>query len=1316
MPRIFISHSSRDNQIAAEIKTWLDSRGFDNVFLDIDKHAGIPPGKNWEQELYRGIDSAQAVILLVTPNWHASKWCFVEFAQARALGKPIFPVIIAPGGERFIAPDIQQLDLQLDREGGLDRLAAELTRIALDAQAGFEWSSRRPPYPGLLSFEKEDAAVFFGRDDDIRRVIERLNARRVQGTIKLVALLGASGSGKSSVIRAGLLPRLEHDTQSWIALPPFRPRRDPISEFARAASDALGTPEEWRVWRERFVSLSKEGQVRDLADALRVRAGAREAQILVTIDQGEELFSVTEAELRKPFFELLRHLTAEHEPFIVLMALRSDYLGPLQETTLNLPFDELSLGPFPLSRVRQIIEGPARVAGLRVEDGLVESALADMGTDDALPLLAFTLRELYDRLDRNSSRELSLAHYRMLGDPASGLNPLENAVRKRADQVVDDLRLSDAALGALREAFVGSMVRVDEEGQYMRRPASWDDLPTPALPVLEKLADARLLIIRTDAGAKTVEAAHEALLRKWPRLRAWLDAERDFLVGKAQLRYATEDWQHAAANDKDQALLRGLPLIRARQWLNDHARALTAEEKEYIEKSIVQDEAETTRKARRRQMAWGGAAIVVLLAGAILFLVREQQAAGIRAESTALAIQARSSLATDPIRAAAWSAEATGKHSSAEALSILLESVIALSPHLLKALNVSDLRPAVVAWAADSSGVAVGGEGKVVRWQLGRPKSVMETTIAYEGGRNGARSPTLALSWSDGVTGVFANGETTHLRESSQGTVTASALPMEQVAKASIGMGGRRLLIASASDPDIKLFDCMDVSAAGKPACTGRSVASVYATALALDDHGALAAIGSAEGALKIVAFGRSQSEEPVELDDQSRIVALAWTRDSSRLAVGTVSGRALVFDRHGRMLIEAVRGADSVTAVAWDPSGTRLASACGSFSICLWRLSATDAADGSLQFQSRLIGHKGLIRALDWSPDGRMIASVAEDGTVRIWSVDMLDRTSFSLDAGDDVALTDLDVSHDGQWLAAGDARGRVHFWSLSRLQPEAPLDNGQDTEIKQLAWSPRGPTLAIGDTAGEIAIRNWPDGRKPKTIHAAGPIEALRWLPGGAAIVTAGALDGSIITQSIDSDQSQGFDQKHPDAVVGLAIDRDGKRLLSADTLGNLWDWDLSTRKRSGAFASSGASRDTVAISHDGRRAVVAGNDGDVVIYQLDSSQAQPIRCHSGSRQLDGAVFAPDDALVAAVSAEGILHLWSLSERCEILASASLSNFVGRAFRSGPAGMALRRRLILVPTLSALAITMSTGEVMLISITPQTWLTRARSVSEQK
>jgi len=180
MARIFISQSGRDREAAARMKAWLASQGFESAFLDKDT-TGIPPGTDWEKALYREIEQSQAVIIIQTPDWLASKLCFAEFTQARALGKAIFPVIETPTGGTRISADLQTLDLTGDHEGGLERLKRELVRMALNAQGGFPWDASRPPFPGLLAFQEEDAAVYFGRDDDIRHLIERLEARRAQG-------------------------------------------------------------------------------------------------------------------------------------------------------------------------------------------------------------------------------------------------------------------------------------------------------------------------------------------------------------------------------------------------------------------------------------------------------------------------------------------------------------------------------------------------------------------------------------------------------------------------------------------------------------------------------------------------------------------------------------------------------------------------------------------------------------------------------------------------------------------------------------------------------------------------------------------------------------------------------------------------------------------------------------------------------------------------------------------------------------------------------------------------------------------------------
>jgi WD40 repeat protein len=1307
LAQVFISHSNRDNALAAEVRDWLKSRGFEAPFLDFDKDAGIPPGANWERELYRMIDSSQAVILIVTPNWHASRWCFGEFFQARALGKAIFPVVVAPTGERFVTPDIQQLDIQSDREAGLERLARELTRISLDAQGGFDWDSHRPPYPGLLAFERKDAAVFFGRDDDVRRVIERLNVRRSQGGSRFVVLLGASGSGKSSVVRAGLIPRLARDRQSWICLPPFRPGRDPGGEFAKAVSEALGQFQDWRAWRDRLALPDHEPQLQALAEALRVQAQAREAHVLVTIDQAEELFAIVRAEDRELLFRMIYEATAEHMPFVVLMALRSDYLERLQQATGTLPLDQILLTPFPRARVRQIIEGPARVAGIPVDDALVAAAIEDMATDDALPLLAFTLRELYDRAaERRGSAtqrlELTLAHYQALGDSAEGLNPLENAVRKRADELLLQLNPSEEELRAVREAFVGGMVRVDEAARYVRRPASWDDLPRPAHPILEKLVSARLLVVRTDQSVRTVEVAHEALLRKWPRLRQWLDEERDFLVGKAQLRYALEGWQRADDAQKDAALLRGLSLSRARVWLDEHAGALTADEKNFIVLSIQRDDLERQSQARRRRavlVGISGAVILFAALSAVLaFLWNSSDAARRLAQSTNLAILARQALARDPVASAALAARAVALAHSVDAQSILLESVLALSPYLEKVVHVSDLSPNALAWFSDGSTVVAGGSGKLVQWRPSVSEgktALIDSIIGPQGSSDRLRPETLTLSVAaDRVVAVMQNGARVAVDRagSLKGTDSLQADPIERAAASSDGS-----VVLVSGGGRISLFRCGE-PAAGSAPCNSTNIASGYAKSMAANSVHSVAAVGFEDGTVKIVGFG--DAPFAAETNFRDPIVALAWSPDGAYLAAGTTNGRLLVTDARNRLLAEAPATGGSVSALAWSPNSSQLASPCRRYTVCIWN-------PLRLELTRELIGHTNVVTGLAWSPDGRKLASIG-DNTLRLWSNESPDRTSFALNAGAGVALTSINVSTDRRWIGAGDGGGRLHVWNLADLAPQPVVETQHRAAINLLAWSPGASRVATADAEGTIELKDWPDqGRAGVLLAPVDEILAMSWLPDAAHIVTAGGSEGAITIRPADGGRSDTLVPKAEDSVSGLAVTSDGLRLLSVDVSGELWVWDLPARRLLDAPRfNTGMTGNFVALSHDQRRVLAAGNSRRALIYAMDGANV-PIQCSSGSKNIDDGSIGPGDKSVYAIGADAVLHIWALSERCDLLVAVPIP-------ANRPANdPAYRHHLVMVPELNALALTVGTGSIRIISLDPDVWLNRAKTVS---
>ena len=583
MARVFISHSSRDQTQAAQIKAWLASIGFEQTFLDFDKHAGIPPGADWERTLYREMERAQAVILILTRNWFESKWCFAEFTQMRALGKSVFAVIETPSGETtVVSSDIQHLNLTTNRQDGLDRLARELTRVALNAQGGFHWEEGRPPYPGLLSFEAADAAVFFGRDDDVLRAIERVNARRVHGGAKLVAILGGSGSGKSSLLKAGVLPRLARDKANFLVAPPFRPGSDPVRGLLGALHGI-----DLSLTRADLDAIAGAEDALALIDRLRLKANAPQATLIIAVDQAEEAFIRASKDVHEKFFKLLSALVADDHPALGILTLRADQLPDLQTAAgLSAAFEEFSLKPMPIERLGAIVEGPAEIASLTVGAGLVAALMRDAKTQDALPLVAFVLRRLYD--GHRAGGVLGLAHYESLRD--GELSPLEAAVREAATEAIAQAKPTPEILDALREAFVPALVRVNDEGGFVRQSARLDRLPPRAQNLLQRLAGARLLVISRQDGLPFIEVAHEALFRVWPQLAQWLEEEREFLVGKSRIERARDDYAALPASEQSKGLLAGILLERAKNWLMAYPQRFSSVETSFIRASI--DEAE----------------------------------------------------------------------------------------------------------------------------------------------------------------------------------------------------------------------------------------------------------------------------------------------------------------------------------------------------------------------------------------------------------------------------------------------------------------------------------------------------------------------------------------------------------------------------------------------------------------------------------------------------------------------------------------------------------------------------------------------------
>jgi hypothetical protein len=354
--------------------------------------------------------------------------------------------------------------------------------------------------------------------------------------------------------------------------------------------------------------------VKNQLEDLRRRSGHRDASAVIVIDQFEELLAGEgSSSNRQPempgepatstpaerFLAFLREATKEPDGRLVVLAtLRSDFLGTFQchPSLVGVPFDDLKLGPMEAPAYARVIEGPAEVAGLQLDARLTERMVADTRTGDALPLLAFTLRELWERYGKDG--DLTLTEYEHLGG-------LEGSVQRAADGVIAARPLSAEEEEGLRRAFL-QLCRINEEGQHARTTAPWEAMPPASRETLQRFVEARLLISGKDNG--TIEVAHEALLRTWPLLKGWLEESREFLLWKSRFQGALGEYVLSGT------LLAGKPLEEAERWLNQTAM-------DSFERRLILVSLSARRRQRLRARALASA--VVMAAGSIWWQVKQ---------------------------------------------------------------------------------------------------------------------------------------------------------------------------------------------------------------------------------------------------------------------------------------------------------------------------------------------------------------------------------------------------------------------------------------------------------------------------------------------------------------------------------------------------------------------------------------------------------------------------------------------------------------------------------------------------------------------
>jgi WD40 repeat protein len=915
VPKIFISHSSKNNAAALALARWLELHGWGDYFLDISAERGLAPGERWQAALKVAADRCEAVIFLISPAWRESRWCLAELLLAQQLGKAIFGVMIEAvdldtipmgmttqwqlsdlaGGRDRLAFQVE-LDPLVPRTevsfaaAGLDRLEHGLRRAGLDPST-FPWpppsQENRVPYHGLKAMDVEDAPIFFGREAAIITALDSLRRLRQGAAERMFVIVGASGAGKSSFLRAGLLSRLQRDDYNFLPLPVIRPEKAAINGPNGLVPSLEAALSKLRIPTNRAEIRDQLGRPAGFAQLLAKLQSAAHARftsdtmpaptVVLPIDQAEELYTPEAGDeaqwllamignaLSPPGQDEVPLLPNWQVPF-VLLAVRSDSYELLQMDPHLAHVKQylFSLPPIPKEAYKAIIEGPAARhtasrRSLSVDPRLTESLLTDAGGADALPLLAFTLERLL--LEHGGDGHLSLEDYQALGGVGGSIEAAIRAAFEDPDRRPQIPRDQNEREELLRQGLVPWLARVDPDTEERkRRIASWAEIPRPAQPLLERLVEQRLLVRdrrpTEDDEAQTVvvEVAHEALLRRWPLLCRWLDEDAEALKAIEAARRAAMEW--ARHGRQDAWLVHTGERLRSVEGLLRRTafdRLLAVRGREYLracrEREELERREEENRKAREEEQE-RRAREAEQTAERERLRLAELEAAQARERASAARRLSRRTLLGAAVAfvlmlAAVWAAwRAAEQQKAAE-----------------RTLGASDLTEALRRLGDGRAGESVAYLARAVRlvpdeipWRTSLVNALITTRWVLPKAEISMPDDTTSATFSpDGSMLLVVSGDAARLWNVVTGTTSADLRHRNDILSSQFSPDGRRVVTGS-RDRTVRVWDVAD----GKVVREMRYDGAVEAVSFTSDSRGILAEVYGGENHTFDIATGES--------------------------------------------------------------------------------------------------------------------------------------------------------------------------------------------------------------------------------------------------------------------------------------------------------------------------------------------------------------------------------------------------------------------------------------------------------------------------
>ena len=1079
------------------------------------------------------------------------------------------------------------------------------------------------PFKGLASFEPVDADYFFGRERLVAELVGRLVGARLLG------IVGPSGSGKSSVLRAGLLPALAGGvlpgSEGWRRLL-LRPGERPLEELRRVLVSGAKDP---------------------LAEALDALPG--NARLLLAVDQFEELFTACDSDAERIAFSdtLVRAAADPEGRAVVVVALRADFYGRFAAypgLAGLLGTNQVLVGPMQASELRRAVELPAARVGLRVEPELADALVDDVeGEPGALPLLSTALLELWQKRQDNA---LKLVAYRESGG-------VHGAVARLAEGTY--ARIPDERRQLVRAVMLRLVGEGDGDAPVRRRaPLAELDLKRNAdvEAVLGTLADSRLVTV----SEENVEVAHEALLREWPRLREWIEEDAEGRRLRRHITQAATEWA-AAGRDRGE-LYRGARLAAALDWTADHALDVNELEREFVTESREASEKETKRVRRTNRRLRGllvGVAVLLAaaVAGGIFAVVQRSEARDAETAQFAQRLGAQALVEEDLDLSLLLARQAVAIDDSPQTRGYLL-ATLRSRPAAIGIMHGHGGALRAIAISPDGKTLAVSAGG--VRFfdagtyaQIGEPLLVPdsdEVSLAYS-----PDGQTLAVGGDNFVRLIDARRRARLTETAVDGRAMRMAFTKD----------GSRLVVLFApdsfgqgrgnADARISIRDAVTLEPIGRSivpeAFVGAYVGVWYASpqfAVTPDDRSLITA--SEDGELARWDL-RTRKKTRTWRIETGLAPALAVSPNGLTVAVGIKHGVQLVDLRAGTVRTAASDSAGSPSWVLFSPDGRMVVATNRDKTVTRWNVASATPLE-------TLRGHSKFVQQPVFSPDGETLYTVSHDGTAIAWDLagDRRLGRPFTFTHDRTFSRTGYDghpgrLSPDGRLIAVGLKEQGIALWNARKLTPVgAPLlDTGG--EVKSLAFSPDGKTLAAVTettlTLWDVASRS----RLHEPLYAGHPalVLAVGFSPDGATLATASSDLGLRFwdVTTGDSLDVPGFGGRASD----VAFSADGAMIASGSDQGTAEIWDAATGASIATF--DGTPEDAVALSPDGHLLAVGG-DGPVVrvwdvrtrklVHELDQGG-------NGAFTLE---FSPDGRTLAISGFEPVASLWDVASGTQI------------------------------------------------------------------